>query len=160
MKRKWMRFLLITLSIAVLTVSTAVLTGCAPKFKAIIYEQVSINPEFEFVSKAFLLTNVNEVEHHVQTYRTDESTQPYYEELKTNYGDEFFKKNNLVVLYYFDETISSKITVKGIQYDGETVTVLLSRSVPKYCSQQVKECVIVVETEKNAKIASADYRVN
>ena len=158
MKKKWMRFLLITLSIAVLTVSTAVLTGCALRFEAVVFDDVPVDMRFNFESKAFLFTNADEVENHIREYKTDAIQQPYHEKIET-YDDKFFEKNSLVVLYYFDGSISSQISVKGIRYDNDVVTVLLSRKLPKYSATAVKECVVIVEMEKNEKITSAGYKV-
>lgn len=136
-----------------------ILTACSPRFNAAVYEDVHIDESLGFESRAFLLKNTGDIEAHIEAHETDEFSKPYYGDLK-KYDSKFFEENSLAVVYYYDSTTSAKISVKGIQYSGDTVTVILSRKAPKIVTDAVKECVIFVEIPKGEKITSADLKVS
>ena len=75
------------------------------------------------------------------------------------YDESYFENNMLVMIFLTSNSSFNKVSVKKVEYDGDSVNVILKRKTPKIATNDMVAYVISVEIEENSDIQNARFSI-
>ena len=98
----------------------------------------------------------------LMTYCDEIQAEQYNDNFKTkimSYDERFFEGKMLILLYHWETTSSSKLTVKDIEVKNENVHVIIKRDIPKIADDALKDYFFIIEVQQDGSCDSATYEV-
>ena len=96
------------------------------------------------------------------TYCDEIKVDQYNQNFKSqimSYDESFFETKMLVLLYYWDETASSELSIKEVEIKDNNVNVSINRDVPKIVSDTMKDYFFIIEVQQDESCDSVTYEV-
>jgi len=78
-----------------------------------------------------------------------ENCQEDFKKKMLSYDADFFKEKMLIVIYHWENTGSSKLSVDEVNYSESAIQVVLKRKVPKVVDNVMKSHIILLEETKS-----------
>jgi hypothetical protein len=134
------------------------LTGCSNiKYRFETYENVNYLNSL-YPGKAWVLHTKTEADTFSDDNNIAEISGDLLQKL-SSYDNDFFTDNMLIVVYHAEPTSSSKLSVKGVEFRGNTANVSIKSKSPKFVDWMIKCYAFLFEVPQDNSITDAAYEV-
>lgn len=146
----------ICLLVTLLFVST--FCGCnSNSFAVKVFTNLGIE-KFEDENSAVLVKDYNDLLNYCDKIQIGQYDSSFKSTIMA-YDEQFFEGKMLVLLYYWEETSSSKLSIKDVELKDNVINVSIKRDVPKIVSDTMKDYFFIIEVQRDANCSSVTYKI-
>lgn len=114
--------------------------------------------KYEDENSVSLIKNHTDLMTYCDEIKVDQYNQNFKSQIMS-YDESFFETKMLVLLYYWDETASSELSIKEVEIKDNNVNVSINRDVPKIVSDTMKDYFFIIEVQQDESCDSVTYEV-